>query len=109
MLPQKLNDEPWPDWVQEEDFIKIRPTIAALWKYAYLNKHLAGVQSASVVERGEFDEKEHCKAMLMYTELFVHFINENSNRIGKLESEILILKVCAIFDCRNPRFLVSDV
>ena len=93
MLPQKLNDEPWPDWVQEEDFIKIKPTIAALWQFTYTNKHLPGVQSASVVERGEFDEKKHCKAMLMYTEIFLQFLYENSNKIGKLESEILILKV----------------
>ena len=85
MLPQKLNDEPWPDWVQEEDFIKIRPSIAALWEFAYTKKHLA------------------------YIEIFLQVLDENSNRIGKLESEILILKVCAIFDCRNPRFRVSDV
>ena len=109
MLLQKLNDEPWPDWVQEEDFIKIRPTIAALWEFACTNKHLAGVQSASVVERGEFDEKKHHKAILMYIEIFLQYLYENSNKIGEVESEILILKVCAIFDCRNPRFRVSDV
>jgi hypothetical protein len=104
-----LNDERWPDWVQEEDFIKIRPSIAALWEFACTNKHLAGVQSASVVERGEFDEKKHHKAILMYIEIFLQYLYENSNKIGKVESEILMLKVCAIFDCRNPRFRVSDV
>jgi hypothetical protein len=93
-----LNDEPWPDWVQEEDFIKIRPTIAALWEYAYTNKHLAGVQSASVVERGEFDEKKHCKAMLMYIEYYLQIIYELSNKVGKLESEWLISKVRTIMN-----------
>jgi hypothetical protein len=97
LMLENLHDNDWADWVWSAEFI--RPKIAVLAQFAYTHGHMPGVQSAEQVARGDFSAPEHFKSMLMYTELFLQYLDEHAKKIADLHSRI------EVYETREAKFL----
>lgn len=88
-----LHESDWADWVWDEEYIK--PRLAVLNQFAYKHGHMAGIQSAAEIEKGNFNAPEHFKAMLMYQEMFLQYLTEHESRIELIADRVSNLNTTA--------------
>jgi hypothetical protein len=90
VMLENLHDNEWADWVWDPTFVG--PSLAELAEFAYKHRHMPGVQSAAEIAQGDFNAPQHFKAMLMYQEMFLQFLDQHAREIASLGSRIEMLR-----------------